>query len=102
MLLGIYFPGKNIFFTTNVSPYWWRDIATDVSILLLFAGIALLVFMPLGWMKSLGWACVMGGIVCVFVSSRAILNPTSLWQFFVAMTSLMLGYRLSATGRSPF
>ncbi|MEO0738717.1 MAG: hypothetical protein AAFZ35_18135 [Cyanobacteria bacterium J06649_12] len=38
MLLGIYFLGKNIFFTTNVSPYFWRGVAADASIFLLCAG----------------------------------------------------------------
>ena len=102
MLLGIYFLGKNIFFTTNVSPYWWRGIAADMSIFLLFGGILLLVFMPLGAMKQLGWMFVAGGILCVFVSSRAILSPTSLWHFFVSMLGMTAGYRLLATGRLPF
>jgi hypothetical protein len=101
MLLGIYFLGKNIFFTTNVSPYWWRGIAADASIFLLVGGICLLVFMPLGFMKQLGWVFVAGGIVCIFISSRAILNPTSLWQFFVSIISMTFGYRLLATGRLP-
>jgi hypothetical protein len=99
MLVGIYFLGKNIFFTTNVSPYWWRGIAADASVFLLCAGIFLLVFMPLGFMKQLGWVFVAGGLVCIFASSQAILNPTSLWQFFVAMISMSLGYKLFATGR---
>ena len=38
MLLGIYFLDKNIFFTTNVSPYFWRGVAADASIFLLWAG----------------------------------------------------------------
>ncbi|MGD1952089.1 MAG: hypothetical protein ACFB14_20935 [Leptolyngbyaceae cyanobacterium] len=99
MLFGIYFLGKNIFFTTNVSPYFWRGIAADASIFLLCAGICLLVFMPLGFMKQLGWIFVAAGILCIFISSRAILNPTSLWQFFVATASMAFGYRLLSTGR---
>ncbi|MEL6937178.1 MAG: hypothetical protein AAFN93_20130 [Bacteroidota bacterium] len=99
MLLGIYFLGKNIFFTTNVSPYFWRGVAADASIFLLCAGICLLVFMPLGFMKQLGWIFVASGIFCIFISSRAILNPTSLWQFFVATASMAFGYRLFANGR---
>ena len=99
MLFGIYFLGKNIFFTTNVSPYWWRGIAADASIFLLFAGICLLVLMPLGAAKQFGWVLVAASILCIFVSSRAILNPTSLWQFFVAMMSMTFGYRLFSTGR---
>ncbi|ASC69474.1 hypothetical protein XM38_004010 [Halomicronema hongdechloris C2206] len=99
MLLGIYFLGKNIFFTTNVSPYWWRGIAADASIFLLVGGIFLLILMPLGFLKNLGWVLVAAGILCIFVSSRAILNPTSLWQLFLSMISMTVGYRLLATGR---
>lgn len=99
MLFGIYFLGKNIFFTTNVSPYLWRGLAADASIFLLCAGICLLVFMPLGAMKQLGWIFVAAGIVCVFISSRAILSPTSLWQFFVATASMACGFRLFSTGQ---
>ncbi len=100
ILVGIYFLGRNIFFTTNVSPYFWRGLAADVSILALVAGICWLVFVPIGF-KNLGWLLIGVGIVAIFVSSRAILNPTSLWQFFVAFGSLAVGYRLFATGRLP-
>ena len=99
MLLGIYFLGKNIFFTTNVSPYFWRGFAADASFFLLCAGICLLAFMPLGAMKQLGWILIGAGILCIFISSRAILNPTSLWQFFVATSAMAFGYRFFATGR---
>lgn len=99
ILLGVYFLGKNIFFTTNAYPYWWRGIAADTAIFLLFSGICLLVLMPLGAMKQLGWLFVIAGILCVFVSSRVVLNPTTLWQFFVAALSMMFGYRLFSTGR---
>lgn len=103
MLFGIYFLGKNIFFTTNVSPYFWRGLAADASIFLLCAGICLLVFMPLGFMKQLGWIFVTGGIVCIFVSSRAILNPTSLWQFLLQQHPwhLGIGYLLLVASMKP-
>lgn len=99
ILLGIYFLGRNIFFTTNVSPYFWRGIAADASIFLLCGGIFTLIFAPLGTVKQLGWVLVGLGVLCVFASSRAILKPTSLWQFFLSVTSLGVGYRLFATGR---
>ncbi|ASC72253.1 hypothetical protein XM38_032080 [Halomicronema hongdechloris C2206] len=99
LLLGLYFLGKNIFFTTNVNPYWWRGIAADVSILFLSLGIVTLLLAPLGAAKQLGWVLIALGVLCVFVSSRAILNPTSLWQFFLALVSFTLGYRLFSTGR---
>ncbi len=100
VILGIYFLGKDIVFTTNVSPYWWRGIAADASVLSLMLGVLMLVFLPSAE-KNLGWIPVTVGIVLVFLSSRAILNPTSLWQFFVSFAMIAGGYRLLTTGRFP-
>ena len=100
MGVGIYFLGKNIIFTTNTFPYWWRGIAADGSILALISGVMMLVFLP-AREKSWGWIPVGVGIVLVFFSSRAILNPTSLWQFLVSFASMAIGYKLM-TQKSPF
>lgn len=100
MLLGIYFLGKNIFFTTSAYP-WWRGIAADLSVLSLAIGVFMLVFLPAG-AKSGGWVAIAFGIVCVFASSRAILNPTSLWQFLVALLAMGFGYQMLTTRRLPF
>lgn len=100
LILGIYFLGQNIIFTTNVHPYWWRGIAADASILSLILGVLMLVFLPRG-NKNLGWIAVIVGIALIFVSSRAILNPTTLWQFFLSFTSMAAGYQMLTTGRSP-
>lgn len=98
LLLGVYFLGKNIFFTTQVHPYFWRGIAADVSILLLTVGTLWLIVLPRG-ARDLGWIILGIGIVLVFFSSRAVLRPTSLWQFVVSLASMGVGYRLLATGR---
>jgi hypothetical protein len=100
LILGIYFLGRNIIFTTNVYPYWWRGIAADASILALIAGTLMLIFLPRD-IKSLGWIPVIVGIVLVFLSSRVILNPTSLWQFFLSFASIAAGYQMITTGKSP-
>jgi len=100
ILLGVYFLGRNIFFTTNVSPYFWRGIAADLSILCLVVGILWLIILPIG-AKSYGWIFVAAGIIFVFASSRAILTPTSLWQFFVSFGAMAIGYRMLASGRLP-
>jgi hypothetical protein len=42
LLAGVYFLGQNIYFSTNVYPYWWRGIAADGSILFLTSGILML------------------------------------------------------------
>ena len=99
--LLIYFLGHNIIFTTNVYPYWWRGIAADASILALMSGITTLIFAPSS-ARDLGWILVVLAVVLIFLSSRAILNPTSLWEFFLSFTMIVGGYRLLTTGRSTF
>jgi len=99
LLLGIYFLGRNIVFTTHGYP-WWRGIAADASIIALTSGMLMLIFLPRD-SKNFGWIAVVIGVLLVFLSSRAILNPTSLWQFFLSFGSIAVGYRMLTTGRSP-
>ncbi|MGA1622653.1 MAG: hypothetical protein ACO36E_07985 [Synechocystis sp.] len=60
----------------------------------------MLVFLP-AREKSWGWIPIIIGVVLIFFSSRAILNPTSLWQFLVSFASMAIGYRLLTKG-TPF
>ncbi|WP_041619598.1 hypothetical protein [Stanieria cyanosphaera] len=98
LLLGIYFLGQNIYFTTNVYPYWWRGIAADTSILFLSAGVLMFFVLP-SRDKLLSLFAIAIGIILIFASSRAILNPTSLWQFVLSLASFVGGYQLFTTGR---
>lgn len=98
LLAGVYFLGQNIYFSTNVYPYWWRGIAADGSILFLTSGILMLFVLP-RQEKALGWVALGIGIVLIFFSSRAVLTPTSLWQFCVSMACFVGGYQLFTTGR---
>jgi hypothetical protein len=98
MFVGVYFLGKNIFFTTNLYPYWFRGIAADLSVLALTTGVGTLFFLPRS-LKFIGWILIIIGIIAVFLSSRAILNPTSLWQFFLSLISFTAGYQLFTTGK---
>ncbi|MFH7242092.1 MAG: hypothetical protein ACHWZW_04500 [Spirulina sp.] len=100
IVLGIYFLGKNIIFTTYAYP-WWRGIAADMSVISLCIGVFALVFLPPP-MRPFGWVAVAFGIVCVFASSRAILNPTSLWQFFLSLMAMGFGYKLLSRRRALF
>lgn len=100
ILLGVYFLGKNIIFTTSAYP-WWRGVAANLSVISLCIGVFALVFLPPP-MQPFGWVAVAFGIVCVFASSRAILNPTSLWQFFVSLMTMGFGYKLLSRRRSLF
>lgn len=100
LMFSIYLLGHNIIFTTNISPYWWRGIAADASVICLSIGVLSLVFLP-DEFKELGWVSTAAGILFVFASSRAILNPTSLWEFFLAFMVMAIGYKLFSTGRVP-
>ena len=98
LLLGVYFLGQNIYFSTNVYPYWWRGIAADASILSLTIGVLLFFILPRS-NKDLSFIAIAFGILLIFASSRAILNPTSLWQFVLSLASFVGGYQLFTTGR---
>lgn len=101
VLIGIYFLGQNIHFTTYTSRFWWRDIPAAGSVLSLLGGILVLLFGGRGIRES-GWILVGLGIVLVFLSGGVVLRPTSLWTFFVAFCSLIGGYKLLSTGRLNF
>ena len=79
LVYSIYLLWHNIIFTTNVSPYWWRGIAADASVILLAIGVLSLVFLPREF-KEIGWVRAGLSIVTVFLSSRAIFNSTGLWD----------------------
>jgi hypothetical protein len=93
MILGVYLLGKNIFFTTNSYPYFWRGIAADLSVFALTSGVVCLFMLP-KTNKFVGWLLIGFGIVFVVASSRAVLNPTSLWQFFLSIVSMVGGFKL--------
>ncbi|MBD1216079.1 MAG: hypothetical protein ACK4WN_10450 [Aphanizomenon sp.] len=101
LIFGIYLVGQNIFFTTNVYPYWWGGISADISVLALTLGVLILIFFPES-MKDLGWIAIFVGIIAVFISSRAILSPTSLWEFFLSLICMTSGYKMLTTRQSPF
>jgi hypothetical protein len=101
LVVGVYFLGQNILFTTAISPYWWSDISAAGSILALTAGIISLVFFP-RLIGNFGWILVLGGIILIFTSGKVVLLPTSLWYFFISFTALAVGLRLLTTGRINF
>ena len=49
--------------------------------------------------KILSGVAIAIGIILIFASSKAILNPTSLWQFVLSLASFVGGYQLITTGR---
>jgi hypothetical protein len=98
---GIYVLGQDIIFTSRSTLYWWTGVAADASVISLMAGVLILVFFPKG-AKSLGWIGVTVGIILVFLSSRVVLNPVSLWNFFLSFLLIASGYKMMTTGRLPF
>ncbi|NJM56547.1 MAG: hypothetical protein HC857_02600 [Synechococcales cyanobacterium RU_4_20] len=44
LLVGLYYLGQNIIFTTQTAPYWWRDLPAAGSVLSLIFGTLVLMF----------------------------------------------------------
>lgn len=101
LILGIYFLGQNIIFTTQYSRYFWRDIPAAASVLAIMGGVISLLFFS-RQTGNLGWVLLGVGAILVFLSGGIILKPTSLWNFFVAFAALAGGFQLITQGRLRF
>lgn len=101
LIVGVYFVGQNIIFTTQVSRYWWSDLSAAGSVLAITSGIISLLFFR-RLMGDLGWGLVVLGILLVFVSGKVVLLPTSLWYFFLSFVCLIAGFKMISTGRIDF
>jgi uncharacterized membrane protein len=91
LVVGVYFFGQDIMF---VGPRY--GIEAGASVILLTVGIFTLLF----WRSAalFGWIAVGLGILLVFVGSRAFLQPTSLWDFFVGLALMAAGYKIFKDG----
>jgi hypothetical protein len=101
IIVSIYFLGQNIYFTTHYYSYWWQQTSAAGSVLAILAGVGSLTF----WrreMGNFGWILIAIGIILVFLSGGVILQPTSLWTFFVSMLAFASGYQLLTRGRIRF
>ena len=98
LLLGFYFLGQNVIFTTQTSVYWWREIPAAGSVLAVMSGVFVLLF-GRSSTKQMGWLLVGLGMILAFLSGGIILRPTSLWTFSLAFASFAGGYKLMTTGR---
>jgi hypothetical protein len=101
LLAGVYFLGKNIFFATYYSPYFWRNLPALGSALTMIGGVVSLLFFRRET-GNLGWILLMISVVLVFLSGGISLRPTSLWNFFLGFVALAGGYQLLSTGRIRF
>jgi hypothetical protein len=101
IITSIYFLGQNIIFTSHYYSSWWQETPAAASVLALLAGICSLTC----WRQTMGnwgWILIAIGIVLVFVSGGVVLQPTSLWTFFVSMLGFTSGYQLLTKGRIRF
>jgi hypothetical protein len=98
VLVGIYFLGQNIFFTSRASVWWYTDIAADACVISMIAGLALLFFGGSDW-RNPAYGLIVVSIALVFVSGYVVLQPTSLWEFFISFACIIAGGKLITTGR---
>jgi uncharacterized membrane protein HdeD (DUF308 family) len=101
LLAGLYFLGQNIMFSTSYSPYFWRSLPAQGSVLALMGGVISLLVFPRQTGKF-GWVLLIFGVVLVFLSGGIMLKPTSLWNFLIAFTALVSGFKLLTEGRLRF
>ncbi len=102
LLVGLYFLGQNIIFSTMIyPPFFWRSLPALGSALAIAAGVVCLIFYP-RQTGSWGWVLLVGGVVIVFISGGVMLRPTSLWNFFIGLTTLAVGFKLVTNRRRLF
>ncbi len=101
ILIGIYFFGQNIVFVSHYYPYSYLGIPATASVFAIMSGVLALIFFRRET-GSFGWILLGIGIVLVFLSGGVILKQTSLWNFLVAFTTLVAGYKLLNEGRINF
>lgn len=101
ILTSIYFLGQNIQFSTHYYYNWWQKVPAAGAVLAIMLGVASLSF----WRRELGnfgWVFIAIGIILVFLSGGVVLQPTSLWTFFVSMLAFASGYQLLTSGKIRF
>ena len=101
LLTGIYYLGQNIIFTGTYYRYFYQSLPAVGSVLAVVGGVLSLVFFP-RQTGNFGWILLTIGIVLVFLSGGVLLQPTSLWNFFVSFGSIAVGYKLLNEGRINF
>jgi hypothetical protein len=101
LIAGLYFLGKNIFFASSFSRYFWYSLPATGSIVCLMSGVITLLFFRRA-AAQLGWVLLGIGIILVFLSGGVFLKPTSLSQFLISFTAFAAGYKLLTEGRVDF
>lgn len=101
LLIGIYYLGQNIIFTSTYYRYFYQSLPAVGSVLAIISGVSALVFFR-RQTGNFGWILLTIGIVLVFLSGGVILKPTSLWNFFISFGTIAVGYKLINQGRINF
>ncbi|MBE9031597.1 hypothetical protein IQ266_17835 [filamentous cyanobacterium LEGE 11480] len=95
MLLGIYWLGQNIVFTTRYS-YWWQMPMAGGAVLLLLGGLWVL-FEAQDSDRNFAWILIGGAIALTFASGGVMIRPTSLWNFLLGFSAMFGGFKLLKT-----
>ena len=98
ILLGLYFLGKNVVFTTRYLPFLWQDISATGAVFCITGGVSSLILAD-GNFKKAGWIFIFLGVVLVFVNARVFIKPTSLWSFIWGVASMASGFRIMHSQR---
>ncbi len=101
LLIGIYYLGQNIIFTSTYSQYFYKSLPAVGSVLAVLGGVLSLVFFRRET-GNFGWILLTIGIILVFLSGGVLLKPTSLWNFFISFASIAVGYKFLNQGRINF
>lgn len=71
------------------------------SVLCIASGVVTLVFFR-RQVGSFGWLLLMLGIILVFLSGGILLKATTLWNLFIGLVALAVGYKFLSEGRIRF
>lgn len=88
-------------FSTYYSPFFWRNLPAFGSVIAVMGGIVSLIIYP-RQTGNFGWVLLGAGVILVFLSGGVFLKPTSLWNFLVAFSAIVVGYKLLMARRFRF
>jgi hypothetical protein len=101
LLAGLYFLGQNIMFSTSYSPYFWRSLPAQGSVLAIMGGVISLLVFPRQTGKF-GWVLLIFGVVLVFLSGGIFPEANEPLELLIAFTALIAGFKLLTEGRLRF
>ncbi|MBW4481572.1 MAG: hypothetical protein KME14_03420 [Tildeniella torsiva UHER 1998/13D] len=97
--LGLYVLGQILLGAIALDPYFWQGFTAGLAVPLLAMGLLKLLLLPMGRIGYLGWVTGGLGMLFVVLSDGALLTPLVLLPFALAISSIVIGYRLMAIAR---